>query len=113
MSKLTAALFVLLAVLFGTIAAAQEENTQQPKVLPLQAQCDPFPKMVETIAKYNEELLFIGEGMTFGVGNIPFKGGMMFFVNQDTGSWSMVQLFNDGMSCMVFMGEGFMPYTGD
>jgi hypothetical protein len=68
--------------------------------------------MAETIGKYEELLLFTGEGMSFGIGGTPFKGGMMFFVNQDTGTWSVVQLFGDGMACLIFNGSKFEPYVG-
>ena len=110
MAKLTAALFVLLAV-FGGSASAQE---QQPKILPLQAQCDSVDKMLPVMKQYNEELLFIGEGMTFSFGTgDPYRGGMMFYVNQDTGSWSMIQMFGDGVLCLLFNGGKFQPWMGE
>ena len=77
------------------------------------APCDPLPKMLQTMKKYKEELLFTGNGMTFSAKTgEPFRGGMMFFVNQDTGTWSMLQLFGDGMSCMIMNGRDFEPFAG-
>jgi len=105
---------VVVAVLLfflATNAVAQEQPTQ-PNILPLQAQCSFFTQMAETIGKYEELLLFTGEGMSFGIGGTPFKGGMMFFVNQNTGTWSVVQIFGDGMACLIFNGSKFEPYVG-
>lgn len=101
----------ILLFFLATIAVAQEQS-DQPKILPLQAQCSFFTDMAETLGKYEEQLLFTGEGMSFGFGGTPYRGGMMFFVNQDTGTWSVVQLFADGMACLVFNGSKFEPYVG-
>lgn len=75
--------------------------------------CDSVGKMLDTVKKYGEEMLFIGNGMTFSAQTgMPFIGGMMFTVNQDSGTWSMLQLFGDGMACMVMNGRDFKPYMG-
>lgn len=100
--------------LFATTALAQSKEPQGEKpTMFTRSPCDPLPKMVETIETYGEELLFTGNGMTFSAQTgQPFIGGMMFFVNQDKGTWSVVQLFKDGMACMVMNGRDFTPYTG-
>lgn len=109
MAKLTAALLVCFAV-FGGSAVAQE---QKPKILPLQAQCDSLDKMIQVVQEYDEELLFIGEGITFAFPTEQsYTGGMLFLVNQDTGTWSMLQMFGDGVSCLIFNGGKFEPYYG-
>ena len=106
---------VTMSSMTGSIAQAQESKTpegEKPTIF-TRAPCDPLPNMIETIAKYKEDLLFIGDGMTFSAQTgRPNNGGMMFFVNQDTGTWSMLQLFADGMSCMIMNGKRFEPYTG-
>ena len=68
--------------------------------------------MFETIQKYQEYMLFTGEGLTFGVQGQVYNGGMFFFVNQETGSWTMLQVYKDGMACMIFNGKKFEPFTG-
>ena len=88
-------------------------NTQQQPSIILRAPCDTFVKMTETIKKYKEELLFSGTGLTFSVQNQPYRGGMFFFTNQDTGSWTLLQAFGDGMACMIMNGKNFNPYTGE
>tara|TARA_B110000977_G_C10899331_1_gene424604 strand:- start:47 stop:439 length:393 start_codon:yes stop_codon:yes gene_type:complete len=106
---------VTMSSMTGSIAQAQESKTpegEKPTIF-TRAPCDPLPNMIETIAKYKEDLLFIGDGMTFSAQTgQPNNGGMMFFVNQDTGTWSMLQLFGDGMSCMIMNGKSFKPFTG-
>lgn len=107
--RILAFFFLLVALSYGS-AIAQET---QPKFLPLRAPCENLVNMANTVATYGEELLFIGQGMSFsGPTGQPFTGGMMFFVNQETGTWTMLQLFGDGMACILFNGGEFVPYTG-
>ena len=79
----------------------------------LKAPCGTIPEMTAQIQKYTESLLFHGTGLTFSPQNVPYRGGMMFFVNQDTGSWTVLQVFQDGIACMIFNGTVFKPYDGD
>jgi hypothetical protein len=41
-----------------------------------------------------------------------YNGGMFFFVNQETGSFSIINVYSDGMACLMQSGTGFAPYTG-
>ena len=79
----------------------------------LKAPCGKFEDMRNTIIRYKEELLFNGTGLTFSPQNQPYIGVMMFFTNQDTGSWTLLQVFSDGMSCMIMNGKNFQPYVGE
>ena len=79
----------------------------------LKAPCGTVSEMTATIKKYREELLFHGTGLTFSPQNQVFNGAMMFFTNQDTGSWTILQVFPDGMACMLFNGKNFQPYLGE
>ena len=85
---------------------------QSPAVI-LRQPCDRADKMFEVLKKYKEHLLFVGKGMTFGIQGQPYNGGMMFFTNQDTGSWTVLQIYGDGMACMIMNGTEFNPYSGD
>ena len=89
-----------------------DPQTQQSPAVILRQPCDRADKMFETIKRYEEHLLFSGEGLTFGVQGQPFNGGMFFFTNQETGSWTMLQVYGDGMACMIFNGKNFEPYMG-
>ena len=90
-----------------------DPNTQQSPAVLLKQPCDRADKMFEVLKKYEEFLLFTGEGMTFGLQGNPYRGAMMFFTNQDTGSWTILQVYKDGMACMLANGKKFEPYTGD
>jgi hypothetical protein len=98
---------ILILMIAATTVSAQESKrfiTTQP--------CDPFEKMFETLNKYEEQLLFTSNGIQFSAqdGN-PYSGRSFFFVNQDTGTWSHVIIYGDGMACMVANGTDFEPYT--
>ena len=79
----------------------------------LKAPCGPWKEMQATIIKYKEELLFHGTGLTFGAQGQVYNGAMMFFTNQERGSWTVLQVFGDGMACMIMNGSKFEPYVGD
>ena len=111
---------------FPQVPNNKDENTvpdNLPKTLPpntnqslgvfLKAPCGTFEEMRGTVMKYKEELLFNGTGLTFSPQNQPYNGAMLFFTNQDTGSWTLLQVFPDGMACMIMNGKNFQPYMGD
>lgn len=111
MAKKIAALIFLFAV-FGNAAVAQEQKPE--KMLYLQNPCAEWSEMKSIAEKHGEELLFIGEGLTFAAGTgRPYKGGMAFYVDQEAGNWTMFQLYGDGIACMLFNGGKFTPYPGD
>lgn len=112
MARLTAALIFLFAVLFVGTAVGQEQR--QEKMLYLQNPCGTWDEMRHIAEKHGEELLFMGEGLTFAAGTgQPYRGGMAFFVDQEKGNWTMLQLYGDGIACMLFNGGKFTPYLGD
>ena len=100
-----------------------EAPNTQPKEIPqqdkgqmvlLRAPCSEYSKMLETAKKYDEELLFTATGLTFSAQfGQPYSGALFFFVNQDKGSYTVLQVFGDGMACMLVNGRNFQPYTGD
>lgn len=98
--------------LFATTAFAQEQN-QSKRFITTQA-CDPVVKMSDIVMnKYGEKPLFQGQGLQFAAPKgQPYTSAMMFFVNQDSGTWSLVSLYPDGTACMVANGRDFEPYSG-
>ncbi len=88
-------------------------GTNQSLGVFLKAPCGKFEDMRNTIIRYKEELLFNGTGLTFSPQNQPYNGVMMFFTNQDTGSWTLLQVYGDGMACMIMNGKNFQPYVGE
>jgi hypothetical protein len=99
--------------LLATTAFAQEEE-KQSKLFITQQACDPVMEMSAIIiGKYKEQPLFLGKGMQFAARTgQPYEAGVMFFVNQDSGTWSLVSLYSDGTACMIANGTGFEPYSG-
>jgi len=96
--------------LTAPIVSAQD---QQPKTFYTKQPCAPFAEMLKTPANYGELMLFTGNGLQFGMqGNQAFTGGMFFFTNQDTGTWTMISVYGDGYACMVANGRNFEPYVG-
>jgi len=108
--------FVLVAVVALTSLASAQENKQFQGNIPTvftRMPCNTVENMLKTIAPYEEYLLFTGEGLTFNAQTgQPLVGGMMFFTNQTTGTWTTLQIFEDGMACLVMNGKLFRPYTG-
>ena len=111
MSRLLLACAVSISLL-ATTAFAQEQN-QGKRFITTQA-CDPVAKMSDIVMnKYGEMPLFQGEGIQFAAPTgQPYKSAMMFFGNQDSGTWSLVSLYEDGTACMVANGRTFEPYSG-
>lgn len=119
MAKVTAALIlILLLVSTGYMAFATPPepmpDQEQEKFVMLRAPCAEWYKMDEMAKKHGEELLFIGQGLTFSAETgRPYRGGMAFYVNQEKGNWTMYQMYGDGIACMLFNGGDFTPYSGD
>jgi hypothetical protein len=36
---------------------------------------------------------------------------MMYFVNQSTGTWSLIALYPDSIACVIAAGTKFTPYS--
>lgn len=108
MLRLISLAFIL--CLTAPIVSAQD---QQAKTFYTKQPCAPFAEILKTPAKYGEKMLFTGTGLQFGAqSSQPFTGGMFFFTNQDTGTWTMLQVYGDGYACMVANGREFAPYVG-
>ena len=76
--------------------------------------CDTPKKIFNFIeTKYNEKLLFTGWGLATykdPTSNLERDAPMMFFVNQTTGTWSLVYIFNNDSACVMETGQMFEPY---
>lgn len=102
---------LVLSIVF--VLAASLANAQESKTFYVAQPCDPVEKMIATLDRYGETPLFVGNGIQIGAqANIPYRGGAMFFVNQETGTWSLISVYADGNACMVSNGTDFEPYTG-
>ena len=76
--------------------------------------CDNVITMTNlVVGKYKEQPLFKAMGLQFSAQDGKgYAGSMMMFVNQDTGTWSLITLYPDGTGCMVATGRDFEPYSG-
>jgi len=106
-------IFLIIFVLLTTPTFAQDVKPESKRFLATQA-CDPVIVMADVVMNRHKELpLFEGKGLQFSATDgRAYQSDMMFFVNQDTGSFSLVSLYPDGMACMVAVGRDFEPYTG-
>ena len=86
--------------------AAQEFKSFHAKQL-----CGPWKDVATTLKEYNEDILFTADGIQISLQNESFKSGMLFQVNQDTGTWSLVSIYSDGTACVVATGTAFRPYS--
>ena len=92
---------------------APTANAQQTKQFIVSQPCDNVIIMTDKIvSEYGEEPLFVGMGNQLSArdGNW-YSSSMMYFVNQASGTWSLVSLYPDGTACMVAAGTKFEPYS--
>ena len=108
MTRLALAFAMWISILAPTAFAQELKQfiTAQP--------CGNVIDMVDRISsEYDEEPLFVGNGNQLSArdGNW-YSSSMMYFVNQDSGTWSLVSLYPDGTACMVAAGTKFEPFVG-
>ena len=105
MIKILAAL--ALALTTSAAAAAQDK-----KYFNTRLDCAPLPQiMQEVVAAYDEQPLFIGQSITQDLQGRLYQGGAMMFVNQTTGTWSVITMYADGIACVSAFGNDFEPYV--
>lgn len=109
MQKFLAWAFALWYVLTPTLATAQDT---EKKYFYTRQECEPAATVMQNLVqKYQETALFTGEGIQFDYEGTPFTGGVMFLVNQLTGTWTLITLYADGTACVTAVGNRFEPFT--
>lgn len=101
----------LLISLIALLPACSYAQESERKYFMTRQECEPAIDMMAVVTKYGETPLFTGTGMQFSYQGQPFTGGSMFFVNQTTGTWSLITLYADGTACMTAVGTEFAPYA--
>jgi hypothetical protein len=101
-------LVLLTTLLFPATVIAQEDTSKQFYTM---NGCDRWDKVATKMAKYEETVLATGSIVQFHASGQPFAGHMLFQVNQDTGTWTLVSLWNDGTACVVAVGKEFTPFS--
>lgn len=98
-------------VLTASVAFAQDSNSNK-KYFYTRTECWPSQQFMEMImTEWNETALFVGSSMTVGHDGKTYQGGMMFFVNQESGTWTVANMYADGTICIINAGTEFSPFT--
>ena len=106
-------LYTIPLVLVLATTALFAQSLSDKKYFYTRQECAPASEMMQTVVqKYGEQALFTGAGLAIGYEGEPFTGGSMFFVNQDSGTWSLLTLYGDGTACMTAAGTDFEPFGG-
>ena len=109
--KYLIALSTWIVLIFMVSSASTQEL--KGKTFITKQPCAPVVDMLRTPAKYGEKMLFTGEGVQFSAADgRPYDGGAFFFVNRDTGTWTLISVYGDGIACLVANGKNFEPYVG-
>lgn len=104
-------LLLALPLLLPTAIAAQTAP-DEPVAFYVAQPCYPLGEFLQTtIYGLGEQSLFTGTGFTQAQDGETFEGAVMFFVNQDTGSWTLGTLYPNGMVCLNAWGIEFEPYA--
>ena len=96
-------------LLMSCTVHAQEQN--RPKTFYTMQGCDYWENVAISLSTYGEKILFTGDIIQTHVTGTPYTGGMMFQVNQETGTWSLISIWSDGTACVVASGSKFEPYS--
>ena len=73
--------------------------------------CNTVQFVAEQSVKYKEETLFNGKMLQQHASGQMVPSEFAFTVNQDTGTWTIISLFPNGIACMVANGTDFEPYV--
>ncbi len=106
---------LLVLGLIGSPVSAQEPKKENYSILYTSHVCDTYQNISAWIeGEFKEKLLFRGIGtavyedpQSYG----ELDGVMQYFVNQDSGTWSMVYVFDIERTCIMASGVNFQPYT--
>ena len=110
-------LATFLCLIFVANTTFAQDQSQQPyevkKFITVQ-DCAPVQEITKiAMFEFGEQPLFYATGaQTAAQIDQSIWSDMMFFVNQDSGTWSLVSRYEDGMGCIVASGGQFTPYTG-
>lgn len=102
-------LFLGAALMIPVCAQAQEI----PPFMYVAQPCENFLVVAQEVGSFGEQALFTGSSSQFSPTGTPIYAETMFFVNQDTGTWSMISVFDDGSACMMVSGINFEPWIAE
>ncbi len=93
------------------ILVALPANAKQMKFIGVQT-CGPVKQITQnTVVNWGEKPLIRAQGVQFGPEGTKYESAMMYFVNQSTGTWSLLALYPDSIACVIAAGTKFTPYS--
>lgn len=98
--------YIAAFILIGTGGVAQEATPFYSY-----QECATMQSLAQQTASYGETVLFTGGIIQTHASGQMVGGQMIFTVNQDSGTWTLIHVFNNSISCMVANGNNFEPYT--
>jgi hypothetical protein len=104
-------LIAIIAVLSATSAGTAQELTGKVPPFYSAQQCDTFQEVARLSKQFNEDTLFNGKMIQQHASGQYVTSEFVFTVNQDSGTWSILALFPNGIACQVASGFDFEPYT--
>lgn len=102
---------MLRPIVYSTILLASTVSAQEevPPFISSQP-CAPIQEFVFQTQQYEEETLFKGMTLQRHISGQSVWSSMVFTVNQDTGTWSLISLYDNGYACLVANGSKFEPF---
>jgi len=93
------------------IIIALPANAKQMAALSVQ-DCGPVKQITQnTVVNWGEKPLIRAQGVQWGPKGDKYESAMMYFVNQSTGTWSLIALYPDSIACVIAAGTKFTPYS--
>ena len=100
---------LVLALWLGLTSTA---IAQESEYFYTRQECYPLRAFMDMVViDWGESALFTGRGVTLGQDGTPFTGGVMLLVNQETGTWTLGTMYDNGTVCINAAGTEFEPYT--
>ena len=104
----------LLAAIISLMATFVLAQGTRPGEVPIAMPCDTRENIFPVLKNNKESLLINGTGLLkSAINGRNYKSRFGLFANQDTGSFTVLIMFSDGLACMLYPGANFEAYTGE
>jgi hypothetical protein len=106
-------LIIVTLLSFTFLISEAKSQSNQIKQVPVTLQCDDRQKIFKILENNKEDLLIDGTGLVkSAINNFNYPTRFGLFANQDTKTFTVLIMFNDLLTCLLFPGSNFEPYTG-
>jgi hypothetical protein len=110
--KVVKRLLLVLALLAGSIATAQEKEAPKVETVKFDAYCMTTQALGAVLAKYEEQpMMSMLAGREVGGQSMEFV--TIMFANPKSGTWSLVERVAEDAFCVTATGTKIAPYTGE